>query len=114
LEAEALSGDRGRARHGEGTARLRGVAHAVVTAGARGCVYAGAAGKLEVPAPVVDVVDTVACGDALNGALAVSLRAGTDVDETLRVAVAAGAAAATRAGAYASLPTAGAVRLLSG
>jgi ribokinase len=113
-EAQALCGTAD-ARDAARELRDRGVVNAVVTVGARGCVYAGAAGELEVQAPIVDAVDTVACGDAFNGALAVSLHAGTDAGEALRVAVAAGAAAATKAGAYASLPTADAVRrLLSG
>ena len=84
----------------------------VATIGDRGCVYAGATGVLEVPAPVVHAVDTVACGDAFNGALAVCLHTGADVHETLRTAVAAGAAAATKAGASASLPMADDVRTL--
>jgi ribokinase len=90
--------------------RDRGVANAVVTAGARGCVYAGAAGELEVPAPVVDAVDTVACGDAFAGALAAQLVADVAAPDALRFACAAGALAATQPGASASLPTAAAVR----
>jgi ribokinase len=93
----------------------RGATHAVVTIGDRGCFYAGAGGEFALPSPHVDVVDTVACGDAFNGALAAALLAGNDVDEALRIACAAGAAAATVPGAYASLPTADAVqRLLPG
>ncbi len=88
----------------------RGVTNAVVTTGERGCVYAGDAGELEVLSPEVDAVDTVACGDAFNAALAAQLVAGASVHEALRFACAAGALAATTAGAAASLPTADAVR----
>jgi ribokinase len=95
--------------------RDRGVTHAVVTLGPRGCAYAGPDGELQIGAPQVDAVDTVACGDAFNGALASALHDGTDVAGALRIACAAGAAAATNAGAYASLPTAAEVgRLLPG
>lgn len=84
--------------------RTRGVANAVVTTGARGCVYAGVAGELEIPSPEVAAVDTVACGDAFNGALAAEVARGAGARDALRLACAAGALAATRPGAAPSLP----------
>jgi ribokinase len=82
----------------------RGVTNAVVTVGSRGCVCAGAHGVVEIPAPPVRAVDTVACGDAFNGALGAELAAGTDTVAALGVACAAGALAATKPGARDSLP----------
>jgi ribokinase len=103
-EASALVGSSG--MDAARALRDRGIANAVVTLGDRGCVYAGAEGELAVDAPKVDAIDTVACGDAFNGALAASVDAGADIPKALYIACAAGALAATRAGAYSSLPLA--------
>lgn len=56
--------------------------------------------------PAVEVVDGTAAGDAFTACLVVSLLEGRDNDEALRRACAAGALAASRAGAQPSLPTA--------
>ena len=53
---------------------------------------------------VVRPVDTVAAGDAFCGVLAASLAEGHSLSEALRWGSAAGALAATRAGAVPSLP----------
>lgn len=55
--------------------------------------------------PAVTAVDTVGAGDAFTAALTVALVEGAEPVEALRFACAAGAAAATRAGAQPSLPT---------
>ncbi len=55
--------------------------------------------------PVVQAVDTVGAGDAFTAALTVALVEGQAPDAALRFACAAGAVAATRAGAQPSLPT---------
>jgi ribokinase len=57
----------------------------------------------------VDAVDTTAAGDAFAGALAVRLAAGAALADAVRFANAAGALAATSAGAQPSLPSAGAI-----
>jgi ribokinase len=56
--------------------------------------------------PPVEAVDGTAAGDAFTGCLVVSLLEGRDREEALRRACAAGAIAASRAGAQPSLPTA--------
>jgi ribokinase len=58
------------------------------------------------PAPRVRAVDGTAAGDAFTACLVVSLLEERDRDEALRRACAAGAIAASRAGAQPSLPTA--------
>jgi ribokinase len=57
-------------------------------------------------APKVDAVDGTAAGDAFTAALVVSLLEGREREDALRRACAAGAIAASRFGAQASLPTA--------
>jgi ribokinase len=57
-------------------------------------------------APRVRAVDGTAAGDAFSASLVVSLLEGRDREEALRRACAAGAIAASRAGAQPSLPTA--------
>ena len=56
--------------------------------------------------PRVDAVDGTAAGDAFTACLVVSLLEGREREESLRRACAAGAIAASRAGAQPSLPTA--------
>jgi ribokinase len=56
--------------------------------------------------PQVDAVDGTAAGDSFTACLVVSLLEGRPHDEALRRACAAGAIAASRAGAQPSLPTA--------
>ena len=54
----------------------------------------------------VEVVDTTGAGDAFNGALAVALAEGRDLDEALARGCAAGALATRQVGARTSQPTA--------
>ncbi len=94
----ALAADAARVAH------ERGVALAVVTLGAAGAVFCDEDGpQLVDPFPVA-AVDVTAAGDAFVGALAVALSAGVPARQAVRLANAAGAAAATRAGAQTSLP----------
>jgi len=76
----------------------------VATLGAKGAVASGADGPFALPAPTIDVVDTVGAGDALIGALAAALDRGATLREALREGLAAGSLACTREGAQASLP----------
>jgi ribokinase len=82
----------------------RGVQLTVVTLGAAGSVFCldGSAERIE---PfMVTAVDSTAAGDAFVGALAVALSDGVSVPGALRLANAAGAVAASKAGAQSSLP----------
>ena len=83
----------------------RGVGAAVVKLGAQGAYFAaGGTSGLQPPFPVV-AVDSVAAGDAFNGALAVCLAQGYGLAEAVRVAAIAGALAVTVTGAQDSMPT---------
>jgi ribokinase len=91
-----------------------GAALAVVTLGAAGSALCDADGARPIDPFPVTAVDTTAAGDAFVGALAVGLAAGRPAAEAVRLGNAAGAAAATRAGAQESLPTAADLRRLFG
>jgi ribokinase len=100
---------------GEAAEQARGLASGatvVVTLGAQGALIVGGGDSVHVPAPHVDPVDTTAAGDAFCGALAASLARGEPIERSVRWAVHAGAVAATRRGALASLPNAADVRSL--
>ena len=83
----------------------RGVGTAVVKLGAQGAYFATQDLSGFQPAIPVEAVDTVAAGDAFNGALAVSLAKGLPLLQAVRVACAAGALAVTTTGAQDSMPT---------
>lgn len=110
IEAFGLTGqeviDRETALRAASVLRDRGCREVVVTLGEQGAVYVGPDTTLDVPAFKVDVVDTVAAGDAFCGALAAGLALGASRAVALERAAAAGALAATVPGASPSLPTA--------
>ena len=83
----------------------RGAGVAVVKLGAQGAYYATPELSGFQPAFPVVAVDTVAAGDAFNGALAVCLAKGMALPDAVRVACAAGALAVTTTGAQDSMPT---------
>lgn len=112
-EAEVLSGESG-AGAAAAAVRDRGVGAVVVTQGARGAMLAASDGMSTIPAFPIDAVDTTAAGDAFNGALAVGLAEGLTLENAARFGCAAGALAATEAGARPSLPTRARVHALLG
>ncbi len=76
-----------------------------VTHGARGAVLLRRGVEVaRAAAPRIDPVDTTGAGDAFCAALTLALAGGTAPDAALSFACAAGALAATRAGAQPSLP----------
>jgi ribokinase len=84
-----------------------------VTLGAEGAVlYEDGDEIARAVPPAVEAVDGTAAGDAFTACLLVSLLEDRDEDEALRRACAAGALAASRAGAQTSLPTAAEVDAL--
>ncbi len=81
----------------------RGVGTAVVTLGAKGVFCATAEDSFFLPAFPVEVVDTVAAGDAFNGAMSSALAIGLPLREAVVWGAAAGALATTKVGAQSSL-----------
>lgn len=82
----------------------KGVGVVIVTLGRRGALIVDDKGSRLEPAFEVPVVDTVGAGDAFNGALAVSLAAGSEIDEAVRFANLVAALKVRKKGAQAGLP----------
>ena len=82
----------------------RGVGTAVIKLGTQGAYFANNEVHGMVSPFDVAAVDSVAAGDAFNGALAVSLAEGKDLEKAVTIACAAGALAVTQTGAQDSMP----------
>lgn len=82
-----------------------GVGAVIVTMGKSGCllVQNGAAKRFR--AHKVKAVDTTGAGDAFNGAFALELARGADIDRAIERAMSVAAFSVTRMGAQASMPT---------
>lgn len=88
-----------------GDALHAGGGRVVVTQGARGAeMYQRGVSIAAATPPTVTAVDATGAGDAFVGAITVALVEGMDAQAALTFACAAGALAATRAGAQPSLP----------
>jgi ribokinase len=77
---------------------------AVITSGARGSVLVRGDVAIHQPAFPIRVVDSIGAGDAFLGALIFAWMSGDDDRTAVRSASAAGALAASGAGAHASIP----------
>ncbi len=82
-----------------------GVKNVIVTLGEKGAIHVTKDLVKNYPAHKVDVVDTVAAGDAFNGALAAAIDQGMSIEDAITFANAAGAMAVQKSGAIPSLPT---------
>lgn len=82
----------------------KGVETAIVKLGAQGAVCATAEKIFLIPAFSVNVVDTIAAGDAFNGGLAVALAEGLTLRQATTWAAAAAALCVTKTGAQSAMP----------
>jgi ribokinase len=84
--------------------RNKGVQNVVITMGASGAyILSGAISKI-VPVKPVKAIDTTAAGDVFNGALAVAISEGKDIENAVTFANKATSISVTRMGAQASAP----------
>lgn len=93
------------AQSAAGVLLARGVQRVIIKMGGQGVYAADAQGGQHYAAFSVQAVDTVAAGDAFNGALAVALAEGKPFEQAIRWGLAAGAISVTRAGAQTSMPS---------
>jgi ribokinase len=84
--------------------QAQGVPQVIIKLGAQGAFYQTHTESGFVPAFNVTAIDTVACGDAFAGGLTAGLLAGLPIPAAIRWGNAAGALAATQAGAQIAMP----------
>jgi ribokinase len=82
----------------------KGVANVIITLGSKGAYIHNSTMQKSVPSPIVTAVDTTAAGDVFNGALAVALSEGNDLESSALFACKVASIAVTRMGAQASAP----------
>lgn len=82
----------------------RGVQTAIIKLGKQGALCQTAAETFSIPAFPVEVVDTVAAGDAFNGGLAAALAQNFSIQQAVTWGAATAALSVTKAGAQTSLP----------
>ena len=97
-------GDAGDAARAAGELLSFGVKHVIIKMSSQGALLAGESGTQSFPAFPVTAVDTVAAGDAFNGALAVALSEDRPLESAIRWGLAGGALAVTKSGAQESMP----------
>ena len=82
----------------------RGVKVVIITLGSKGALLFTAEVVKLIPSPKVEAVDTTAAGDVFNGAIAVAIAEGFDLDQAVEFACKAAAISVTRMGAQSSAP----------
>jgi ribokinase len=109
-EAEILTGisvtNEDTAKEAAKKLKETGVSNVIITLGAAGAYLLSDTKSMLIPSKKVDSVDTTAAGDAFNGALAYAVAKGEEMEAAVHFANMAGAFAATKLGAQASMPTA--------
>lgn len=81
-----------------------GVPNIAITMGAKGAYLHTASISKMIPGPPVTAIDTTAAGDCFNGALAVAISEGLELDQAVAFACKASSISVTRMGAQSSLP----------
>jgi ribokinase len=84
--------------------RITGVKNVIITLGGAGAYILTDKISKIIPVVPVKAVDTTAAGDVFNGALAVSISEGRDLEDAVRFANKAASISVTRMGAQASAP----------
>ena len=107
-EAEILTGikvkDEGTARAACNLLREQGIEVIIITLGSSGAFVLCNEFIGLIPGKRVDAVDTTAAGDTFNGALAVAIAKGKNINEAVQFANCAAAISVTRMGAQSSIP----------
>jgi len=108
IEAELLTGikvtDVASAGKAAQNLREKGVLNVVITMGGSGAYILSASLSKMIPVIPVKAIDTTAAGDVFNGALAVAISEGKEIEEAVVFANKAASISVTRMGAQASAP----------
>jgi ribokinase len=108
-EAELLSGitvlDIDSAERAARNLYHRGVKVVIITLGSKGALLFTGNEAILIPAPEVDALDTTAAGDVFNGAIAVAISEGMNLEEAVNFACKAASISVTRMGAQSSAPS---------
>ena len=92
------------ARQAASSLHQMGIKNVIITLGSQGSLYSNELESYWFKPIDVPVVDTVAAGDAFNGALAVGLASGKKIKEAVQWATVGAALSVTKNGAQSSLP----------
>ena len=92
------------ARQAASSLHQMGIKNVIITLGSQGSLYSNELESYWLKPIDVPVVDTVAAGDAFNGALAVGLASGKKIKEAVQWATVGAALSVTKNGAQSSLP----------
>jgi ribokinase len=107
-EAELLTGvnvhDAGTAEKAARILRNKGVQIVIITMGASGAYLSTGAISMMIAVTPVKAIDTTAAGDVFNGALAVAIAEGRNIEDAITFANKAASISVTRMGAQASAP----------
>ena len=81
-----------------------GIPSVIVKMGSQGALYLDHNQEFYIPAVEVDAIDSVAAGDAFNGAFTYGLYNSWSVEDSVKWAVCSGGLATTKTGAQDSMP----------
>ena len=84
--------------------RDKGVPTVIITLGSEGAFYSSENRSGLISGNKTNVVDSVGAGDAFNAGLAVAISKGTDLENSIKFAVACGNLAVTKSGAQNAMP----------
>ena len=84
--------------------RDKGVPTVIITLGSEGAFYSSENRSGLISGNKTHVVDSVGAGDAINAGLAVAISKGTDLENSIKFAVACGNLAVTKSGAQNAMP----------
>jgi ribokinase len=82
----------------------KGIKIVIITLGSKGAFYYSGESFKIIPAPKVEALDTTAAGDVFNGALAVAVCEGLELEKAIELANKAASISVTRLGAQSSAP----------
>jgi ribokinase len=82
----------------------KGCENVIITLGSKGAFLKTPKKSAFIPAPAVTATDTTAAGDCFNGALAVAISEGFELEDAVAFACKASAISVTRMGAQSSIP----------